>query len=68
MTNMWVALDWVGRIGVAILFVKAGTNHIPGDDGLRAIEAPQETDTAIRATLARASIRDWKLLLCQALR
>jgi hypothetical protein len=27
MTNMWVALDWDGRIGVAILFVKAGQCH-----------------------------------------
>ncbi len=69
MTNMWVALDWVGRIGVAILFVKAGTNHIPGDDGLRAIEAPpgdRHRDPC--HPRARASIRDWKLLHCQALR
>ena len=28
MANVWVALDWVGRIGVSALFVKAGVNHI----------------------------------------
>ena len=28
MANVWVALDWVGRIGVAALFVKSGVNHI----------------------------------------
>ena len=28
MSNVWVGLDGVGRIGVAILFVKAGINHI----------------------------------------
>jgi uncharacterized membrane protein YphA (DoxX/SURF4 family) len=28
MTNLWVILDWVGRFGVAILFVKAGIDHI----------------------------------------
>ena len=28
MANVWVAFDWVGRIGVSALFVKAGVNHI----------------------------------------
>jgi putative oxidoreductase len=28
MRNIWVMLDWVGRIGVAALFVKSGINHI----------------------------------------
>lgn len=28
MGNSWVALDWVARIGTALLFIKAGINHI----------------------------------------
>lgn len=28
MGDIWVALDWVARIGTAILFIKAGINHI----------------------------------------
>ena len=28
MSNVWVTLDWVARIGIAILFIKAGINHI----------------------------------------
>lgn len=28
MANVWVTLDWAGRIGVAALFVKSGVNHI----------------------------------------
>jgi len=28
MSNVWVTLDWAGRIGVAGLFVKSGVNHI----------------------------------------
>lgn len=28
MANVWGALDWAGRIGVAALFVKSGINHI----------------------------------------
>lgn len=28
MSDIWVALDWLARIGTAILFIKAGINHI----------------------------------------
>lgn len=28
MRSIWVTLDWVARIGTAILFTKAGINHI----------------------------------------
>src|SRR5574338_1319773 len=28
MTSIWMVLDWVARIGTAILFIKAGFNHI----------------------------------------
>lgn len=28
MTGTWTVLDWVARIGTALLFIKSGVNHI----------------------------------------
>ena len=28
MTKLWIVADWVGRVGVAALFIKYGLNHL----------------------------------------
>jgi uncharacterized membrane protein YphA (DoxX/SURF4 family) len=36
MRNVWVMLDWAGRIGVALLFIKSGVNHIRRRQAMKA--------------------------------